>query len=271
MSKIHIICSRHDENLISLHQEAHYLGHNVIPFYIDKFNHQNLNKLYTQVHNDDYVMILHTNFGSELLYQIISRINCKKFLNSIPLSVSTIGDKFFQQQQVYKTNPTLTIDTYNKSNAIRSLSLPFIGKPSDGSCGRGVLLVESKEQIDELPNNYIFQPFIKNDGDWRVIVVGGKSISAIKRIGRVGQITNNLATGNFAVTEKNPLILENIYHVAEMAAKSMNFDYVGIDVIKNLENNKYHFLESNERPTFETSQILTGINIAQKIILELTK
>ena len=38
------------------------------------------------------------------------------------------------------------------------------------------------------------------------------------------------------------------------------------NVIKDSTNDKYYFLESNERPTFETSQILTGINIAQKII-----
>ena len=90
-------------------------------------------------------------------------------------------------------------------------------------------------------------------------------------MGKIGQATNNIATGNFAIKETNKSILENINDIAEKSAKTMGFDYVGIDIIKDLDTNKYYFLESNERPTFETSQILTGINIAQKIILELIK
>lgn len=42
-------------------------------------------------------------------------------------------------------------------------------------------------------------------------------------------------------------------------------------LLQDKETDNYYFLESNERATFETSQLLTGTNIAQEIIKELTK
>lgn len=267
MSTIHIVCNRHDENLLSLYQEASILGYNVIPFYHKKYD-SSFEQLYKNVKADDYVIVLHTSFGSEFLHNLVSRINCKKFLNSVPYKNSLIGNKLFQQNTIKELDSTISIPTYTKQDTTE-LSNPFIAKPIDGSCGGGVLLLNDKSIIKDAPNNYIFQPYIPNDGDWRVVVVGGKSISAIKRLGKIGQATNNIATGNFAIKETNLNIIDKIYPLAESVARHLNFDYVGIDVIRDSNSDRYFFLESNERPTFETSQILTGKNIAQEIIKEL--
>lgn len=269
MSKIHIVCNRHDENLLSLYQEALNLGYEVVPFYHKKYD-DSFERLYEKVSIDDYVIVLHTNFGSELLHNLVSRINCKRFLNSIPYKNSLIGNKLFQQNRVKEFDESITIPTYTKQNTTE-LPEPFIAKPIDGSCGGGVLLLNDKSVIKDAPENYIFQPYIPNDGDWRVVVVGGKAVSAIKRLGKIGQATNNIATGSFAIKENNTSILDKIYSIAESVSQHMKFDYVGIDVIRDSTNDKYYFLESNERPTFETSQILTGKNIAQEIIKELVK
>jgi glutathione synthase/RimK-type ligase-like ATP-grasp enzyme len=56
--------------------------------------------------------------------------------------------------------------------------------------------------------------------------------------------------------------LERVFEVAEAAAAALEFDYVGIDVIRDLDDDGFLFLEANERATFETSQLLTGINTA---------
>lgn len=270
MSKIYIVCNRHDENLLSLVQEALFLGHAVVPYYGSK-TPDDLNKLYEMVTTDDRVMILHIGFGSQDLYKVIQKTNCKKFLNANALKHNLIGSKLFQQQQVKNAYPELCIETYTKESLPKDTSLPLIAKPVDGSCGMGVKLITNLDSVSSLPENTIYQRFVVNDGDWRVVVVGGKAISAIKRLGKEGQVTNNIATGSFAISEKNQSVLESIYDVAEKAASCMGFDYVGIDVIKDIQTNNYYFLESNERPTFETSQILTGTNIAKYIIEELVK
>ena len=270
MSKIYVICNKHDENLLSLYQEANFLGHVIVPFYHKKYD-SSFHELYKIVTPDDYVMVLHASFGSDLLYDLIANINCKKFLNSISYQNNMIGNKLFQQSTVNKFDSTITIPTYTQQNISQLTTIPFIAKPSGGSCGSGVLLLRDKSTITNVPSGYVFQRYIKNDGDWRVVVVGGKSVSAIKRLGKIGQATNNIATGNFAIKETNPNVLDKIYSLAESVAKYLHFDYVGIDVIQDKETDKYYFLESNERATFETSQILTGTNIAQEIIKELTK
>lgn len=269
--RIFILCTKHDENLLSLYQEAYYLGYSVIPCYLSTEYEKILAQLFSIVTVNDFVIILHTNFGSNYCHNIIKNIKCKRLLNSKAFELENIGQKLFQQTVVALKDPSISIPTYTKNNIHNNISLPCISKPNDASCGQGVKLALSLEDVEKSTDGTIFQRFIKNDGDWRVVVIGGKAVSAIKRLGRIGKVTNNLATGSFAVTEHDPIILSSIYRVAEIAADALGFDYVGIDVIKDLENNQYYFLESNERPTFETSQILTGTNIAKKIIEELVR
>lgn len=267
-SKVFIFCNKHDENLLALYQECFFMGIECIPVYIGKVN---LNLVKSLISNNDYIIILHFPGGSHLLQKFISQFLPKKCLNSKSYSQQKIGEKPYQQQQVYKTDPNLTITTYSKTNFLNNLPLPLIAKPFGGSCGAGVKLISNYDQITLLDNNYIIQPYIPNDGDWRVVVVGGKAISAIKRLGKIGQATNNIATGSFAVAETDNNVLKHIFPIAEIASESMNFDYVGVDIIKNIETNTYYFLETNERATFETSQILTGVNIAKKIIERLVE
>jgi hypothetical protein len=275
MSKIYVICTKHDENLLSLHQEASYLNHQVIPVYTTEYNEKLVDTLRKNITLEDYVMILHVNFGTPVIPNLINSFECKRFLNRNSfINYPYLGDKWFQQYQVSTVDNSIVIPTFYKDNVDLSYSDVWIAKPSTGSCGNGIGIIKSediKPHYDYIPQTYLLQPYIKNDGDWRVVVVGGKCISAIKRLRNPNHITNNIATGSFAIKEENSLVLEQIYSVAEKASVVMEFDYVGIDVIKDLTTNKYYFLESNERPTFETSQILTGINISRQIITELTK
>ena len=267
-SKVYIFANKHDENLLALYQECLSLNIECVPLYFNRFNINNVKKIIT---NNDYIIILHFPLGSERLKSFISQFSYKKCLNSKAFEQESIGNKLYQQSQIKKTNPEFTILTYRKTEFYNDISLPIIAKPCDASCGIGVKLITDYNQITLLDNRYIIQPYIPNDGDWRVVVVGGKAVSAIKRLGKIGQATNNIATGSFAIAETNTATLDRIFPIAEISAKSMGFDYVGVYIIKNLDTNQYYFLETNERPTFETSQILTGINIAKNIIENLIK
>lgn len=265
-SKLYVFCTRHDENLLALHQEAYILGIELIPIYINKIDTNTWHTLLQIITNNDYLIVLGFPFGSNNLSDFLSQFQYKKCLNNNAFKQKKIGSKLYQQQKIQQKYTAYHIPTCTVEYLDQKLSFPLICKPDDGSCGQNVKLIHSTNDISDVPDNYIFQPFIPNDGDWRVVVVNNKAISAIKRLGKVGQTTNNIATGNFAVAEKDSNVLQEIYTVAEIASKTMGFDYVGVDVIKDINTNKYYFLESNERPTFETSQILTGVNIAKKII-----
>lgn len=266
--KFFIFYAKHDENLMALNQECFRMGIQCIPINIQNVNIDSIKSLMS---DDDYIMVLHFNLGSHLLHQFLSQFTYKKCLNFEAFSQCQIGEKTYQQIQVGKLDESLTIPTYTATSLPNDLPLPLIAKPLAGSCGDGVRLITKYDQINLLQKNYIIQPYIPNNGDWRVVVVGGKAVSAIKRLGKVGQATNNIATGSFAVAETDNNVLNDIFSIAEVASRSMRFDYVGVDIIKNIETENYYFLETNERATFETSQILTGINIAKYIIETLVK
>ena len=107
-NKIFVICLRHDENLLSLYQEAHYLDYEVIPLYINKLDDR-IKSLDNIITINDYVMILHTNFGSDVIHYLAQNIKCKRFLNKSAFSHILIGDKQYQQEQVAIVNPSIFI------------------------------------------------------------------------------------------------------------------------------------------------------------------
>lgn len=267
--KIWVISGRHCENLISLYQECYFKKIDFEAYYININNYSHFIK---SVKREDCVFIIHYDFKSNygnLLYKLSNELDCRRFVNKNSYKYLNISDKRFQQDKVRVNYDEITIPTFYLNeikDEINDSYFPFIAKPPDGSLGVGVKLIKDSSELDKIKDNDVIQPYIKNDGDWRVVVINGKSVSAIKRIPKKDNFLNNIAQGCFAVKEIDKNILENIYNIAEIASKELEYDYVGVDVIYDLNNKKYLFLEANSLPTFETSQILTGVNISGKII-----
>ena len=130
-SKVFIFCNKHDENLLALYQECLLMGTECVPIYIRNTNFDLAKSL---ISNNDYILVLHFPWGSHLLQQFISQFVYKKCLNSQPFSQQRIGEKLYQQQQVYKIDPDLTIITHTKTNFLNNLPLPLIAKPLGGTC-----------------------------------------------------------------------------------------------------------------------------------------
>lgn len=271
MEKVYIIKNKHDDCVLSLYQSCVRKGLQPIPMQVN--SQETYEELVSSINKDDYVMLIHIGNDSSVLPQLANDIEprCKRLLNAEAYKIPVLAHKYFQQNIVSQQHPEICIETF-RIDAYPG-PYPGIAKPAGGSCGEGIFMINSKEDVAsvEEPRMFVSQRYIKNDGDWRVICIGGKAVSAIKRLQNKNHITNNIATGSYVLHETNPEILKEIYSVAEKAANSLRFDYVGIDVIYDIENKKYHFLESNERATFETTQIITGINISDLIIEELIR
>ena len=154
------------------------------------------------------------------------------------------------------------IETYTADEIDKLNTIPFVGKPMRGSMGRGVELLYSKHILRP---DYIYQPYIPNDGDWRIVVIGGKAVSSIKRKGK--GFLNNLAQGADGWTEWD----DEASKLAEEAAKALEIEYAGIDIMKDKETGKYYFLECNSSTTFDTSQILTRVDIADELVKYIIK
>jgi glutathione synthase/RimK-type ligase-like ATP-grasp enzyme len=161
----------------------------------------------------------------------------------------------FDQTNIIKKAGLNYIPTYTIDNINELTDDVFVEKPMIGSLGKGVRLLSSR---NNLKKSCIYQKYIPNEAEWRVIVINHKAVSMIRKKRQGNKFVNNLAQGGLAWPEWN----DDVAKYAVECSKSLNIEYCGIDIIKSLDDGKYYFLESNSASTYETSQLVTGINIS---------
>ena len=148
-------------------------------------------------------------------------------------------------------------------------------KPLFGSQGKGLQLVGDVDgvhhPVPELGGEvygslaYLqrFVPAATDPGfDWRVLVVGGRAVTAMRRVGS-GWI-HNVAQG--ARCEPAELTVE-LAALAERAAAALEMDYAGIDMIPGAGG--VQVLEVNGVAAWRGLQRVTGFNIARAIVDDL--
>lgn len=145
------------------------------------------------------------------------------------------------------------------------LGFPIIVKESYGSMGNGVFLandfVKLQEIACQLKNKpHLFQKYLpfKYGTDIRVIVIGGKAISAMKRENK-NDFRSNIAQGGVGTKYDLP---DDFKSTAEKTAKILGLDYCGVDLLFG-ENGKPYICEVNSNAFFGEFEKVTGINIAK--------
>lgn len=154
----------------------------------------------------------------------------------------------------------------------KHLGFPLVMKKKSGSQGKGVLLIKSKQQLEDIlglleeknqtEHNLIFQEFIKHSQgkDIRVIIVGGRAIGAMQRTGKKGDFRSNFKAGGSA--ENFPLTPE-LEWLAVEAAKALNLGLCGVDIL--FDEDGYKICEVNSNPGFEAFEPATGINVPKEV------
>ena len=142
-------------------------------------------------------------------------------------------------------------------------------KPLFGSQGQGVRKLEQgssfpvplEQHVDGL---YYLQRYVDSgEGAWhdhRVFIINGKAIGAMVRHGN-GWV-NNVALGGRC--EAYPHAGE-IAELAEAAARAVNIDYCGVDVIRDCDG-KLYVLEVNSIPAWKGLQGVIELDIAQLLV-----
>ncbi|MCA9365167.1 MAG: ATP-grasp domain-containing protein [Candidatus Moranbacteria bacterium] len=187
------------------------------------------------------------------------------------------GDKLFQQQHIRKNLPDInTIDTYTFTNTkeiikaieTEKLKLPIIQKPREGCQGKDISLFTEKSQLKNIEDiqKYAYQDFIKNNGDYRVLVLAGKVLGVIKRTGKEGSFLNNFSQGGKVVNVTNSEVLKTCEKIATSITTLFDLTLCGIDIIYDTEKEKYYFLEVNIVSQWKGFQQATEINVAKEII-----
>ena len=144
------------------------------------------------------------------------------------------------------------------------LGFPIVVKNVYGSMGKSVWLAENSQQLEELFLRlrrfpHLYQKFVgKGYGeDIRVITVGKKVVSAMKRINE-NDFRSNIELGGRgeAVT-----LTEKQIQLAEKVSQVLNLDYAGIDII-----DEDYVGEVNSNAFFREFEKVTGEKVAEKYV-----
>jgi len=149
----------------------------------------------------------------------------------------------------------------------------MVYKPTDGWGGVGLTKIESEANLDmlmpflnQMDLRYFYvERFVKYDNtDFRVDIVDGEFVSCYgRKASGTDWRTNITSGGSVFMREPN----DEIISIAKKAAKICGTDIAGVDIIYDLEKEKYIVLEVNGIPAFATpEQEKMGLNFNDKKI-----
>ena len=148
-------------------------------------------------------------------------------------------------------------------------------KPMFGSQGKGLQLVGNVDGVHHplppLDKGYgsiaylqRFVPPATSPGfDWRVLVVGGRAITAMRRVSE--HWIHNVAQGaRCEPAELTP----DLVQLAERAAQALDMDYAGVDLVPS-PGQGIQVIEVNGVAAWQGLQRVTGFNIARALVDDL--
>lgn len=187
-----------------------------------------------------------------------------------------LEDKLFQQTYfaskgfpvIEKTQYFSTLKQFEKSE----ITFPLFAKPRTGSCGDGVVFFENLDQVQRYffkndISNHIFQRYVENKYDLRVVTSKDGVIGAMKRFRSSGLVNNFSAGGSVELFD----LPEDLAKLCVEVCNSVKADHLGIDLIFDEVNKEYYLLEVNRFMAFEGFEKATDMNYAEKLIETILK
>ncbi len=150
-------------------------------------------------------------------------------------------------------------------NIAQKLGFPLVAKKSYGSFGAGVQLVHGMPELQKVEEEWLYIPHFyqryiaeSSGRDIRVIVVGGKALGGMERVAQKGEFRSNIELGGVG---RKIELTETEKKAAETAAKTLNLDYCGVDILQTLK--EPIICEVNSNAFFEGFEKATGIPVAE--------
>ena len=148
----------------------------------------------------------------------------------------------------------------------QGFSFPLVAKESYGGGGNKVWKLSTKKELDAFVENrrntnILFQPYMKNEADYRAIVIGGKCLGLMKRSAQKGEWKNNFSLGG--KVEKHTDAKMSAFAVR--VCKKLGLESAGLDILSTKTG--FIIIEINLFFGIEGFQsIYPEIAVAEKII-----
>lgn len=140
---------------------------------------------------------------------------------------------------------------------------PYLIKPAKGEKGKGIQVCQTYQRLRQLitpqPSAWLVQPFIQNEGDYRVFVYGYEVRGAIFRRAAAGKVVNNTSQGGSSEYIAPNDVPQAVRQAAVAAARATEYAVAGVDVILGTTG-AAAVLEVNQG-----SQIVTGHHTDKKM------
>ncbi|NOR80051.1 MAG: RimK family alpha-L-glutamate ligase [Methyloprofundus sp.] len=194
--------------------------------------------------------------------------------HAIERSVDKGMTSFLLQQYNVPTPQTWVLRDRHQALAIAEeqlrLGYQLISKPIFGSQGEGIRRIEKMSDLFWLTHShgvYYLQRFVQCAGegysDWRVFVVQGKVIAAMRRRGI--HWLNNVARG--ATCEVMP-VSDEMADIALRATQALQMNYAGVDIIFTQEGD-YKVIEVNSIPAWKGLESVCNVRVAEILVDDL--
>ena len=147
---------------------------------------------------------------------------------------------------------------------------PVVIKLVEGTQGMGVILAETEASAKSIVEafsaaniNILVQEYIAEaeGSDVRALVVGGRVVAAMRRVGRAGEFRSNLHRGGVAEVAH---ISDEERDTAERAASVLGLNLAGVDMLRS--NRGAVVIEVNSSPGLGGIERATGADVAGEII-----
>ncbi len=191
---------------------------------------------------------------------------------AIERTVDKAMTSFLLSRAGIPTPPTWVVRRPEQALAVAHAELcagrEVVSKPLFGSQGAGLRRYSRLEDLDDLESDngvYYLQRFIDcgpcESHDWRVFVIGGKAVAAMRRCGVTW--LNNVAQG----ARCEPARLDDLLlcRLAEDAVRRIGMNYAGVDIIRDCHG-RYTVLEVNGVPAWKGLQGVTEAEIADLLV-----
>lgn len=226
--------------------------------------------------------------GMKTMYETERAISYLKESGKLLINVSPAGgractsNKFFQhglfqldpllREHSLEMHMALSRDNVNDLMRRGKLKYPFLLKPDLGTRGEGILLINSKEDLDKFDQNYVefsTETYVKSSYDWRVFVLGGVALGAMRKQGDMNDASNfrSRSGGLQHWGEDDEEVLKEIKNLAVHAAKISGLEYTGVDIVRDDETGKFILLETNIAAGWQNGFLdSTGVSVSEEFI-----
>lgn len=195
---------------------------------------------------------------------------------AIERSVDKAMTSFLLRQRGLPTPPTWVTENISEARAIvlreTAAGHQVVSKPLFGSQGVGLIRISAGDDVppaDSISGVWYLQRYVgaadSSGGwqDWRILVIGGRAVAAMKRHGRTW--INNVAQGALC---EGAQLEEPLVRLATDAVHALDMDYAGVDIIRDRDG-RLQILEVNSIPAWKGLQGVSEKDIAQAMVDDL--